>query len=175
MTLHGNYGDSTKQVGSVPAGDPVVVLEQRAALMQGRVVVWSRIRTESGTEGWTYGNQLQRIDLNTPPQPGSKFEIQQIGTSNGQPMDIVLRNAPNTSADAITTLQPGSQVVLIKDLDLLPNWYYVQDQDGHLGYIPVAIDYKTGEPSQLDNPYLLTLFPLPWKPADVSQIPKPGS
>jgi hypothetical protein len=170
--LYANYGDTSNQVGSVPVGDPVVVLEQKASLMDGHAVVWSRLRAESGIEGWAYGNQLQASNILIIP--GSKLEIQQIGTSNGQALDLMLRNAPNTTADAITALKPGSQAVLIKDLASTPNWYYVQDQEGHLGYIPTAIDYQTGAPSQLADPYLQTTFPLPWVPADVSQVPIPG-
>ena len=171
VPLYKNYNDLSAQIGSVPIGDPVLVKEQKAGIANGRVVVWSRVRTEQGLEGWSYGNQLQNIFIPSLT-PGLKMEIQKVGLANGQVLNVVLTNAPNINARTITTLRPGDQVTLIQAIDA-ESWLYVKTSKGQIGYIPATISHYHGRVFKYGDPYEVTAARLPWAPADVSQIPTP--
>jgi hypothetical protein len=174
LTLYSTYSEISSEAGKVPVGDPILILEQKIGNVNNHVVVWSHVQMENGTEGWTYNNEF--LSLAPLNKPGSKIQIQQLGTANGKPISVMLRKAPKPEAESIATLNPGNVVTFVANIDLKPGewgWLYVQDQNGHTGYIPTAIDYMTGMPAQPSSPTILSYKYLPWAAADVSKIAPP--
>ncbi len=157
LPLYPAFNDTSRVVGELEAGIPVEVLKQRPALHNGRVVLWYRVRTENGREGWIYGQSL--IDIWPKLAPGGLAEIQ-YGSA---PEYLNVYQTPNLDSPALSTLLPGTLVRLIRQGGDF--WWQVRTPDAVVGWMIELTIHPT------DESWYFILRGLPWAPHPGSPVP----
>ncbi len=146
LPLYPAFNDTSRVLSVLEAGLPVEVLKQLPSVKDGRVVLWYRVRSEDGREGWTYGQNLVWIE------PwlviGSLAEVYDYSDSEY----LTLYQAPSTASLVLRVLSPGERVRIVGEGD---DWYWcqVRTEDGLTGWMKLywADDYTN-------------LYGFPWAP-----------
>jgi SH3-like domain-containing protein len=154
LLLYPQFSDISAIVGYWNSGDPVEVLEQQPAILNGRVVMWYHLRSEKGQEGWSYGTDF--LYVTTRLTPGGKAEVLPVTTYDSETKNaaayvLYLRQTPEDNATIIRALQPRSQITLLYERK---SWWFIRTADGVKGWIyPYS---QLGEQLLLGLPWLPT-------------------
>lgn len=74
ITLYSRVGDLSSKRDELTNGTVVSILEQKPMLTEGRVFGWYRLRSQTGKQGWAYGQIFEVVEIQLPtPTPAPQL------------------------------------------------------------------------------------------------------
>jgi SH3-like domain-containing protein len=135
LPLYLEPGNTEQIVTELESGVPAQVLESSSALVNGRVEMWTKLRSEDGREGWARGKSFMPIV--TERISGSRAvpaEVESYDTAAGKMalIPVQMYRQPDESSDSPGLLPFRAEVVILRCQD---QWCLIRTADSQMGWV----------------------------------------